>query len=105
LQFYDWKDLPTAKSISRIYKEAKDCPWASICATSLLRVSIMVVVNYQIGDESLLEQRINPIMGNYDHINGSLINQSSFQNGFIISNTQGTTQLATSLRDGIYQQL
>jgi hypothetical protein len=60
---------------------------------------VKVIVNYNIGDESLLGQRINAIMGIYDRDTGSLIKLSSFPNGFIINNTEGTTQLATTLTE------
>jgi hypothetical protein len=51
------------------------------------------------GDKSVVGQRINAIMGIYDRETGSLLKLSSFPNGFIINNTEGTTQLATTLTD------
>lgn len=51
---------------------------------------VKVVINYSIGDESFLGQRINAVMGIYDRINGSLIKLTSFPNGFILNNTEGT---------------
>ena len=60
---------------------------------------VRVVVNYDIKDQSLVGQRLNAIMGIYDRQNGTLIKLSSFPNGFILNNTNGTTQLATTLTD------
>jgi hypothetical protein len=64
-----------------------------------------VLVKYNIEDESLIGQRINAIMGIYDRQTGSLIKLSSFPNGFILNNTEGTTQLATTLTDNILQNI
>jgi hypothetical protein len=66
---------------------------------------VKVVVNYSIDDESLIGQKINAIMGIYDRNNGSLVKLSSFPNGFVINNTEGTTQLATSLLDPKIQNI
>jgi hypothetical protein len=66
---------------------------------------VKVVLNYNIEDESLIGQRINAVMGIYDRNNGSLIKLSSFPNGFVINNTEGTTQLATSLTDPAIQNI
>jgi hypothetical protein len=66
---------------------------------------VKVIVNYDIADESLIGQRINAIMGIYDRNNGSLIKLSSFPNGFVINNTEGTTQLATTLADPKIQNI
>ena len=66
---------------------------------------VKVQVKYNIGDESLIGQRINAIMGIYDRQTGSLIKLSSFPNGFILNNTEGTTQLATTLTDNILQNI
>ena len=44
-------------------------------------------------------------MGIYDRNNGSLIKLSSFPNGFSVNNTEGTTQLATSLTDPVIQNI
>ncbi|MGC2308716.1 MAG: hypothetical protein WA461_09945 [Nitrososphaeraceae archaeon] len=60
---------------------------------------VKVIINYSIGDKSVVGQRINAIMGIYDRETGSLLKLSSFPNGFIINNTEGTTQLATTLID------
>ncbi|MGH9982772.1 MAG: hypothetical protein ACRD8W_02305 [Nitrososphaeraceae archaeon] len=62
-------------------------------------------VNYNIQDQSLLGQRINAIMGIYDRQNGTLIKLSSFSNGFILNNTDGTIQLATTLTDPKIQNI
>jgi hypothetical protein len=66
---------------------------------------VRVVVNYELEDESLLGQRINAVMGIYDRQTGSLIKLSSFPNGFILNNTKGTTQLATTLTDNVLQNV
>jgi hypothetical protein len=66
---------------------------------------VRVVVNYDIEDESLLGERINAVMGIYDRQTGSLIKLSSFPNGFILNNTEGTTQLATTLTDNVIQNI
>ena len=51
------------------------------------------------GDKSVVGQRINAIMGIYNRETGSLLKLSSFPNGFIINNTEGTTPTATTLID------
>ena len=56
-------------------------------------------------DESLIGQRLNAIMGIYDRQNGTLIKLSSFPSGFILNNTNGTTQLATTLIDPKIQSI
>jgi hypothetical protein len=61
---------------------------------------VKVIINYSMADESVIGQRINAVMGIYDRENGSLIKQSSFPNGFIVNNTEGTTQMASTLKDG-----
>jgi hypothetical protein len=66
---------------------------------------VRVIVNYDIEDESLLGQRVNAIMGIYDRQTGSLIKLSSFPSGFILNNSKGTTQLATTLTDNILQNI
>jgi hypothetical protein len=66
---------------------------------------VKVIVNYDIEDESLIGQRVNAIMGIYDRQTGSLIKLSSFPDGFILNNTEGTTQLATTLTDNILQNI
>ena len=60
---------------------------------------VKVIINYSMGDKSVVGQRINAIMGIYNRETGSLLKLSSFPNGFIINNTEGTTQLATTLID------
>jgi hypothetical protein len=66
---------------------------------------VKVIVNYDMEDESLIGQMVNAIMGIYDRQTGSLIKLSSFPNGFILNNTEGTTQLATTLTDNILQNI
>jgi hypothetical protein len=69
---------------------------------------VKVVLYYDITDQSLVRQRLNAIMGIYDRQNGTLIKLSSFPNGFILNNTNGSTQVATTLTDRkihYYQQL
>ena len=66
---------------------------------------VRVVVSYSMNDESLIGQRLNAIMGIYDRQNGTLIKLSSFPNGFILNNTNGTTQLATTLTDPKIQNI
>jgi hypothetical protein len=66
---------------------------------------VKVLVNYDIEDESLIGQRVNAVMGIYDRETGSLIKLSSFPNGFVLNNTEGTTQLATTLTDNILQNI
>ncbi|MGH9953477.1 MAG: hypothetical protein ACRD5J_17805 [Nitrososphaeraceae archaeon] len=66
---------------------------------------VRVVVNYELNDESLLGQRVNAIMGIYDRQTGSLIKLSSFPNGFVLNNTKGITQLATTLTDNVIQNI
>jgi hypothetical protein len=60
---------------------------------------VKVVVNYSIGDQSILGQRINAVMGIYDRPTGSLIKLTSFPNGFILNSTEGTIHLASTLTD------
>ena len=57
------------------------------------------------GDESIVGQRINAQMGIYDRINGTLIKLSSFPDGFILNNTAGTIQLASTLIDPKIQNI
>lgn len=66
---------------------------------------VRVVISYDIEDESLIGERINAIMGIYDRQTGSLVKLSSFPNGFILNNTEGTTQLATTLTDNILENV
>jgi hypothetical protein len=60
---------------------------------------VKLIINYSMGDESIVGQRINAQMGIYDRINGTLIKLSSFPDGFILNNTAGTIQLASTLTD------
>ena len=64
-----------------------------------------VLVNYSIGDESIVGQKINAVMGIYDRINGTLIKLSSFPDGIILNNTAGTIQLARTLTDPMIQNI
>ena len=64
-----------------------------------------VVVNYSMGDGSFLGQRINAVMGIYDRVNGSLIKLTSFPNGFILNNTEGSIQMASTLTDPKIQNI
>ena len=66
---------------------------------------VRVIINYNIEDDSLIGQRVNAIMGIYDRNNGSLIKLSSFPNGFVLNNTEGSTHLATSLTDPLIQNI
>ena len=66
---------------------------------------VKVVVNYSIEDESIVGQRINTQMGIYDRVNGTLIKLSSFPDGFILNNTAGTIQLASTLTDPKIQNI
>ena len=65
---------------------------------------VKVVLNYSIG-ESFLGERINAVMGIYDRQNGSLIKLSSFPNGIILNNTEGTVQLTSTLTDPKIQNI
>jgi hypothetical protein len=60
---------------------------------------VKVAINYSMGDESFLGQKINAVMGIYDRVNGTLIKLSSFPNGFVLNNTEGTIQMASTLTD------
>ena len=66
---------------------------------------VKVVINYSMGSESFLGQRINAVMGIYDRINGTLIKLTSFPDGFILNNTEGTIQLASTLTDPKIQNI
>ena len=66
---------------------------------------VKVLVNYSMGDESIVGQRINAQMGIYDRVNGTLIKLSSFPDGFILNNTAGTIQLASTLTDPKIQNI
>ena len=66
---------------------------------------VKIVVNYSMESESFLGQRINAVMGIYDRLNGSLIKLTSFPDGFILNNTEGTIQLASTLTDPKIQNI
>jgi len=66
---------------------------------------VKLIINYSIGDESIVGQRINAQMGIYDRINGTLIKLSSFPDGFILNNTAGTIRLASTLTDPKIQNI
>jgi hypothetical protein len=66
---------------------------------------VKVVVNYSIGDQSVLGQRINAVMGIYDRPTGSLIKLTSFPKGFILNSTEGTIQMASTLTDPKIQNI
>lgn len=61
---------------------------------------LKVVVSYNIYDPSLIGKRIKAVMGVYSS-NGSLVKISSFPDGFVANNTEGTTQLATTLDENL----
>ena len=66
---------------------------------------VKLIINYSIGDESIVGQKINAVMGIYDRINGTLIKLSSFPDGYILNNTVGTIQLASTLTDPKIQNI
>ena len=66
---------------------------------------VKLIINYSIRDESIVGQRINAQMGIYDRINGTLIKLSSFPDGFMLNNTAGTIQLASTLTDPKLQNI
>jgi hypothetical protein len=66
---------------------------------------VKLIINYSMGDESIVGQRINAQMGIYDRINGTLIKLSSFPDGFMLNNTAGTIQLASTLTDPKLQNI
>lgn len=66
---------------------------------------VKLIINYNMGDESIVGQRINAQMGIYDRINGTLIKLSSYPDGFILNNTAGTIQLASTLIDPKIQNI
>jgi hypothetical protein len=66
---------------------------------------VKIVLNYSMGNESFLGQRINAQMGIYDRINGTLIKLTSFPDGFVLNNTVGTIQLASTLTDPKIQNI
>lgn len=66
---------------------------------------VKLIIKYSMEDESIVGQRINAQMGIYDRINGTLIKLSSFPDGFILNNTAGTIQLASTLTDPKIQNI
>jgi hypothetical protein len=66
---------------------------------------VKLVINYSIGDQSIVGQKINAVMGIYDRINGTLIKLSSFPDGIILNNTAGTIQMASTLIDPAIQNI
>ena len=66
---------------------------------------VKVVINYNMGSESLVGQRMNAVMGIYDRVNGTLIKLSSFPDGFVLNSTAGTIQLASTLTDPKVQNI
>ncbi|MGA6990836.1 MAG: hypothetical protein WBX81_10500 [Nitrososphaeraceae archaeon] len=66
---------------------------------------VKLIINYSIGDESIVGQGINAQMGIYDRINGTLMKLSSFPDGFILNNTAGTIQMASTLTDPKIQNI
>jgi hypothetical protein len=66
---------------------------------------VKLIINYRIGDESIIGQKINAQMGIYDRINGTLIKLSSFPDGFVLNNTAGTIQMASTLTDPKIQNI
>jgi hypothetical protein len=66
---------------------------------------VKLVLNYSIDDESIVGQKINAIMGIYDRINGTLIKLSSFPNGFILNNTEGTITMTSTLTNPKIQNI
>ena len=72
---------------------------------SEIQATALPLINYSMTDESIVGQRINAIMGIYDRINGTLIKLSSFPDGFILNNTAGKIQLASTLNDPKIQNI
>lgn len=66
---------------------------------------VKVIINYSMGNEAFLGQRINAVMGIYDRVNGTLIKLSSFPNGFVLNNTEGTIQMASTLTEPRIQNI
>jgi hypothetical protein len=66
---------------------------------------VKVVLNYSLGDESIVGQRINAVMGIYDRINGTLIKLSSFPDGIVLNNTDGTITMTSTLTDPKIQNI
>jgi hypothetical protein len=66
---------------------------------------VKLIINYNVGDVSIVGQKINAVMGIYDRINGTLIKLSSFPDGIILNNTAGTIQMASTLTDPKIQNI
>jgi hypothetical protein len=66
---------------------------------------VKLIINYSIGDESIVGQTINAQMGIYDRINGTLIKLTSFPDGFVLNTTEGTIQMASTLTDPKIQNI
>jgi hypothetical protein len=66
---------------------------------------VKLVINYSMGDETIVGERVNAVMGIYDRINGTLIKLSSFPDGIILNNTAGTIQMASTLTDPMIQNI
>ena len=66
---------------------------------------VKLIINYSVGDESIVGQRINAQMGIYDRINGTLIKLTSFPDGFVLNGTEGTIQMASTLTDPKIQNI
>ena len=66
---------------------------------------VKLVINYSLGSESLVGERLNAVMGIYNRLNGSLIKLSSFPDGFILNNTAGTIQVTSTLTDPKIQNI
>jgi hypothetical protein len=66
---------------------------------------VKLILNYSMGDGSLVGQKINAQMGIYDRINGTLIKLSSFPDGFILNNTEGTLTMTSTLTDPKIQNI
>jgi hypothetical protein len=63
---------------------------------------VKLVLNYSMPNESFVGERINAVMGIY---NRSLIKLSSFPNGFILNNSEGTIQMTSTLTDPKMQNI
>jgi hypothetical protein len=66
---------------------------------------VKLIINYSMGDETIVGERVNAVMGIYDRINGTLIKLSSFPDGIILNNTAGTIQMASTLTDPMIQNI
>jgi hypothetical protein len=66
---------------------------------------VKLVINYSMGDETIVGERVNAVMGIYNRINGTLIKLSSFPDGIILNNTAGTIQMASTLTDPMIQNI